>query len=235
MVKGYRNADHSTPLAILEVLVGRAPDALRPMQAEQAIVELPHDVLRAQEVVEQPLLAERPDVGAEDRRRVRPEVPRLVDGDEHVLELERLELEVTRLCLVAERGRVEGVVRIPRYRTAIYGTVKVTAPLGRLVLRTEHPTNAFDNRILNEALARPPTNEGEGDIDGVDAQIKHRVVLILARVILLTIILFFTGIMVGRVVAQVVASCNRMPSAVQSSVPEIVRTSRYEHVLERYP
>ena len=83
------------------------------MQTKKTIIKLPHNILGRKEVVEEPLLAERPDVGAEDRRRIRPKVSRLVHGDEHVLELERLELEVAGLRLVSERCGVEGVFRVP--------------------------------------------------------------------------------------------------------------------------
>ena len=83
------------------------------MEAEKTVVVLPDDVLRAQEVVERPLLAERPDVRAEDGRGERPEVARLVDGDEEVLDLERLELEVAWARYVAERRGVERVVWVP--------------------------------------------------------------------------------------------------------------------------
>ena len=114
-----QRADHATPLAALEVLVGSPADALRAMEAEEAVVVLPDDVLRAEEVVERPLLAERPDVRAEDRRGERPEVARLVDGDEEVLDLERLELEVARARYVAERRGVERVVWVPGDRAAV--------------------------------------------------------------------------------------------------------------------
>ena len=64
------------------------------MEAEQAVVVLPDDVLCAQEVVERPLLAEGADVRTEDGRRERTEIARLIHGDEEVLNLQGLELKV---------------------------------------------------------------------------------------------------------------------------------------------
>ena len=108
-----RRAHHPTPLPVFEVLVSGPADALRTMQTEQAVVKLPDDILRAQEVVERPLFPERAHIRPEDRRRVWTEVTRLIHGYEHVLELERLELEVAGLRLVSERCGVEGVFRVP--------------------------------------------------------------------------------------------------------------------------
>ena len=108
-----RRAHHSTPLPVFEVLVSGPADALRAMQTEQAVVELPDNILRAQEVIERPLFPERAHIRPKDRRRVWTEVTRLIHGDEHVLKLERLELEVAGLRLVSERRGVEGVFRVP--------------------------------------------------------------------------------------------------------------------------
>lgn len=68
------------------------------MQTEQAIVELSYDILCRQKIVEYPLFAERFDVGSKDRRCIRAEVAWLVDCDEDVLQLQRFQLEITRLC-----------------------------------------------------------------------------------------------------------------------------------------
>ena len=64
------------------------PDTLRLVQTEQTVVKLPHNAVRGQEVVEEPLLAEYGEVCAEDGRGVRPEGIRLIDRDQDILHLE---------------------------------------------------------------------------------------------------------------------------------------------------
>ena len=81
---------HTSPLSVLEFLFGGAPDTLRAMQAEQAVVVLPDDVLRSEEVVEEPLFTERAYVRAEYGSSERSEVPWLVHSEEKVLYLKRL-------------------------------------------------------------------------------------------------------------------------------------------------
>ena len=60
------------------------------MQAEQAVVVLPDDVLRGQKVAERPLFTERAYVRAEYGSSEWPEFPWLVYCEQEVLYLERL-------------------------------------------------------------------------------------------------------------------------------------------------
>lgn len=53
---------HPRPFAIFEILVSSSADALRFVQTEQTVIELPYDVLRTQEVIEEPLFSECPNV-----------------------------------------------------------------------------------------------------------------------------------------------------------------------------
>lgn len=45
-------AHHSRPLSILYVLFGGSPNTLGLMQTKEAVVKLPYDVLRVQEIIE---------------------------------------------------------------------------------------------------------------------------------------------------------------------------------------
>lgn len=65
-----RKAHHARPVRVLEVRFGRATDALRLVQAKEAVVNLARDRVGREEVVEEPLLAQLADVGVEDRERV---------------------------------------------------------------------------------------------------------------------------------------------------------------------
>ena len=96
------------------------------MEAEKTVVVLPDDVLRAQEVVERPLLAECPDVSTENGSRERTEVSWLIYGDKEVLNLQGLELEIAGLGGMAELGGVERVVWVPSDRAAIFLSCQCT-------------------------------------------------------------------------------------------------------------
>lgn len=113
-------AYHTAPLSIFQVFVRRPADALGLVQAEQAVVELPDNVLRAEEVIESPLLPECTDVCAKDGCGVWPEVARLVHSDEQVFDLQRLKLEIARLGFVSECRWVERVFWVPCHRAPVY-------------------------------------------------------------------------------------------------------------------
>ena len=81
------NSDHARPPAVFEILLRSPTDALRLVETEQTIVELSHDVLCRQEVIEHPLLAEGLHVCTEDRSCIRAEITRLVYRNQDVLEL----------------------------------------------------------------------------------------------------------------------------------------------------
>lgn len=57
---------HASPSNILEILLASATDALRLVQAEEAVVDLARDRVGRHEVVEEPLLAKPSDVSVED-------------------------------------------------------------------------------------------------------------------------------------------------------------------------
>ena len=59
-------AHHSRPSRVSEILLARPPDALRTVQAKEAVVDLPRDGLCRHEVVKEPLLAELANVCVED-------------------------------------------------------------------------------------------------------------------------------------------------------------------------
>ena len=89
------------------------------MEAEETVVVLSDDILRTEEVVERPLLAERPNIRTEDGCGKRAEIARLVHGDQEVLDLQRLEFKIARLGEMAERCGVERVVWVPGDRTSV--------------------------------------------------------------------------------------------------------------------
>lgn len=64
------------------------------MQAKQAIVHLPHNILRLQEVRTEPLLPQPVKIGCEDRHRVWSEIIRLINSDKDVFKFEGFEVEV---------------------------------------------------------------------------------------------------------------------------------------------
>ena len=77
-------AHHTAPLSIQQILFVGTPDALRPVQTEQTVVELSHDILRRKEIVEHPLFPERVNISPEDGCSVWSESPWLVDRDKNV-------------------------------------------------------------------------------------------------------------------------------------------------------
>lgn len=115
----WRSTHHTGPPRILEILLARAPDRLRLVQAEETVVDLARDGFGGHEVVEEPLLSQTRNIGIEDREGVLcekvsvklaravegrthgSEVLWLVDGDEEVFDVETFEPEVTRTGLVA--------------------------------------------------------------------------------------------------------------------------------------
>ena len=78
---------HPCPLTILQILFCRSADALRLVEAEKAVVILPHNTFGRQEVVEEPLLSERLNVRTEDRERIWSESIWLIHSDEQILQL----------------------------------------------------------------------------------------------------------------------------------------------------
>ena len=74
----------------MKILFSGPPDALRAVQAEQAVVVLPDNVLSSEEVIEEPLFSERAYVRSEDGGRERSEVSRLVHSEEQIFYLDRL-------------------------------------------------------------------------------------------------------------------------------------------------
>lgn len=116
----YADAYHPRPFPVLRILLRSAPNALGLVQTEQTVVKLSYNILRCDEVIEHPLLAECPYVGSKDGHRVRAEVARLVHGDEDILQLKRLQLECTGLSFLAKGGRVRGVFWIPMNVAAVW-------------------------------------------------------------------------------------------------------------------
>ena len=95
-------------------------ELLRKMQAVKAIVELTSDRLRTQKIVEQPSFPQRSDRSVEDRDIVWSLTSRLVDSDKGILDMEGIELKVTRLRGVPKIGGNEGVRVIPPHRSSVY-------------------------------------------------------------------------------------------------------------------
>jgi hypothetical protein len=89
------------------------------MKAKQTVIKLTDHVFRAQEVVEQPPLAECADVSSKDRSRIRAEVAWLVNGHKDVLKLQALELKVSRSRCVSEFCRIRRVVWIPKHVSTV--------------------------------------------------------------------------------------------------------------------
>ena len=87
MKTSRENSNHTRPLAVLEILLRCPTDTLRFVETEQTVIELSHDVLCREEVIEHPLLAESLDVCTEDRSCIRAEFTRLVYRNQDVLEL----------------------------------------------------------------------------------------------------------------------------------------------------
>ncbi|KAI3477917.1 hypothetical protein L1887_60224 [Cichorium endivia] len=155
------HARHGLPLGVdhLAVLLDGAADALRLVQAEQTPVHLARDRISAEQVVEEPLLAQLGDVCAEDAKVERPEVVGLIHGHEEVLNHQRLELKVAVLRRPACGRRIVRPVRIPEYVAAI-----------------DDAAHAAHLGILHEPLAVEPALQAERDVDRVDLQVKHGVV-----------------------------------------------------------
>lgn len=70
---------HTSPLPILYFLLHRPTDALRFVEAEKAVVILPHNTFSGQEVVEKPLFPERLNVRTENRESKWSEVIGLIN------------------------------------------------------------------------------------------------------------------------------------------------------------
>jgi hypothetical protein len=77
-------AHHPAPLSVQQILLVGTSDALRPVQTEQTIIKLPHDILCGEEIIKHPLVPEYADISPEDGRSVWPESSRLVDRDKNV-------------------------------------------------------------------------------------------------------------------------------------------------------
>ena len=88
------------------------------MQTEQAVVKLSYDTPRLHKVIEQPLLAQRANIRAENREGIRSKPSWLIYGDENVLQHQRLEFKIALLGNVAKRGGIK--VRGPLNRATIY-------------------------------------------------------------------------------------------------------------------
>lgn len=87
MTTSWGDPDHSRPFSVFEILLRSSTNTLRCVETEETVIELPHNVLRRQEIIKHPLLAERFHVCAEDRSRIRTEVPRLVHRNENIFQL----------------------------------------------------------------------------------------------------------------------------------------------------
>jgi len=114
-----RDTHHRRPTTIFSVLLIRSPHTLRTVQTEQAVVKLSYDTPRLHKVIEQPLLAQRANIRAENREGIRTKTSWLIYGDKDVLQHKRLEFKIALLGNVAKRGGIE--VRGPLNRAAIYG------------------------------------------------------------------------------------------------------------------
>lgn len=101
-----RGAYHPLPPLILRLPLPRLAHPLRLMQTKQTIIELPHNALRRQNVIEQPLLAQLADVGFEDGGEVGAEGGGLVHCYERVFDGEGVECEGAGCGGVSEVGGV---------------------------------------------------------------------------------------------------------------------------------
>lgn len=81
-------AHHPGPLSIPQILFIGTPDALRLVQAEQAIIKLTYDILRGKKIIKHPLFSECGYISTEDRCGVWSERSWLVNCDENVFQLE---------------------------------------------------------------------------------------------------------------------------------------------------
>lgn len=87
---------HSNPFPISKVLFCRPSNALWLVKTEKTVVELAHNILSTEEVIEQPPLPELPNVCAEYGRGVGPEGSRLIDRNQQVFKLKRPQFKVSR-------------------------------------------------------------------------------------------------------------------------------------------
>jgi len=102
----------SAILVLLPALRGAA-HALRLVQAEQTAVDLARDAVGAEQIVEEPLLAQARHAGVEDAVVEGAEIARLVHGDKQILQLERGQVEVAVPRLASCGARVVWLLRVP--------------------------------------------------------------------------------------------------------------------------
>lgn len=82
------------------------------VDGEEGFVEGAGHVVCGEEVVEEPLFAEAGEVRGEDGDGEGAEVVGLVDGDEEVVHLERLNFEVAGVVLVSVGAGIDVLVRV---------------------------------------------------------------------------------------------------------------------------
>jgi hypothetical protein len=73
--------NHSCPISVLQVHLSCPANTLGLVKAEQAIIELPHDIFRTQEVIEHPLLSQTAEICPKDGGRERAKVTWLVNSN----------------------------------------------------------------------------------------------------------------------------------------------------------